>query len=301
MAAGAARALGMDPEHAAHALAIAGASVQGLVVTRSDYLSQWKGLQSALIAMTTLNAVFLAREGITGPLQILDGQEGFAKAFGRPVQINWSREDLERITRTSLKSYNSEVHTQPVVEAVLKLRRKHQVDVGQVERVEVEVFKQAYDITGSGEEAGDKYDVRTKEQADHSLPYLVAVALLDGEVTPHQFAPERISAADVQGLLKKVRTLRDDNYTHRYPEETPCRVVIELGGGHELVQEQTDWAGFFKRPLDWAAVRSKFDGLTERFTDARLRDELADCVARLDQVRVAELTELLGRVSRTPQ
>ena len=135
MAAGAARALGMDAEHTAHALAIAGASVQGLVVTRSDYLSQWKGLQSALTAMATINAVFLAREGITGPLQILDGQEGFSKAFGRPVQIDWAKEDLERITRTSLKSYNSEVHTQPVVEAVLKLRSEHQIDVGQVERV----------------------------------------------------------------------------------------------------------------------------------------------------------------------
>src|SRR5436305_6008280 len=95
----------------------------------------------------------------------------------------------------------------------------------QIDRIEVEVFKQAYDITGSGEEAGNKYDVRSKEQADHSLPYLVAVALLDGEVTPRQFTAERIVKSDVQNLLHKVRTLRDDEYTKRYPDETPCRVV----------------------------------------------------------------------------
>ena len=55
------------------------------------------------------------------------------------------------------------------------------------------MFKQAYDITGAGEEAGDKCDVRTEEQADHSLPYLVAVALLDGEVTPRQFVDSRLA------------------------------------------------------------------------------------------------------------
>jgi 2-methylcitrate dehydratase len=296
MAAGAARALGMQPEAAAHALALAGASVQGLVVTRSEYLSQWKGLQSAHTALATLNAVFLARQGITGPLQILDGKDGFPKAFGRPVQIDWAREDLERVTRASLKSYNCEVHTQPVVEAVLRLRREHRIPLEQIERIQVEVFKQAYDITGSGEEAGDKYEVRTKEQADHSLPYIVAAALLDGEVTPRQFTTERIGCADVQALLNKVRTLRDDAYTRQYPEATPCRVQIELCGGHALAQEQADWAGFFKRPLDWQAVRAKFDGLSEAYAEASLRDEIADCVAHLEQVEVAELTRLLGRV-----
>src|SRR5207244_9397151 len=133
---------------------------------------------------------------------------------------------------------NAEVHTQPVPDAMLELGEQQQLAnrLAEIERIEVEVFKQAYDITGAGEEAGNKYDVRTKEQADHSLPYLVAVALLDGEVTPRQFSQQRIQRQDVQQLLHKVRTLRDDEFTSRYPAETPCRVVVELRDGRSLAQ-----------------------------------------------------------------
>src|ERR1700704_1260193 len=245
VAAGAARALGLSVEQSAHALALAGASAQGLVITRAEYLSNWKGLQSADVAMSAFTCALLAREGITGPLQVLDGKEGYPKAFKQTVRIDWQRESLDIILRCSIKAHNAEVHTQPVLEAVLALREQHQLAgrLAEIERIEVEVFKQAYDITGAGEEAGNKYDVRTKEQADHSLPYLVAVALLDGEVTPRQFVPDRILKKDVQQLLHKVRTLRDDEFTKRYPQETPCRVVVELKQERALAGEAVDWLG----------------------------------------------------------
>ena len=168
VAAGTAKALRLPPEQLANALAIAGAAAQGLVVSRAEYLTNWKGLQSADVAMSALTGVLLAREGITGPLQVLDGKEGFPKAFKHQVSIAWDREPLDVILRCSLKAHNAEVHTQPVLEVVLGLREQHDLRhrLEDVERIDVEIFKQAYDITGAGEEAGNKYDVRTKEQAD---------------------------------------------------------------------------------------------------------------------------------------
>jgi 2-methylcitrate dehydratase len=300
VAAGGAKALGLSEEQSAHALALAGASAQGLVITRAEYLSNWKGLQSADVAMGALATVFMAREGITGPLQVLDGKEGFEKAFKQRVRIAWDKESLEAILRCSLKAHNSEVHTQPVLEAVLALRSEHTLGerIAEIERVEVEVFKQAYDITGAGEEAGNKYDVRSKEQADHSLPYLTAVALLDGQVQPAQFTQERIGRADVQQLLHCVRTLRDDEFTKRYPDETPCRVVVTLKGGRSLECEAKDWPGFFKRPMSWDTVRAKFDSLTTPHTDAVLREEIAATVQNLDAARVTDLTRVLARARR---
>ena len=211
--------------------------------------------------------------------------------------MDWANEPLDCVLRCSIKAHNAEVHTQSVLEAVLRLREEHELQchVDQIERIEVEVFKQAYDITGAGEEAGNKYDVRTKEQADHSLPYLVAVALLDGEVTPRQFTSERIQRDDVQRLLHCVRTLRDDVYTKRYPEETPCRVVVELRDGPALVAEASDWLGFFKRPMPAHEVRAKFNALTVPHADDALRSELATIVENLEDVRVRDLTSLLAR------
>jgi 2-methylcitrate dehydratase len=298
VAAGTSKALGLSREQAVNALAIVGASAQGLVITRSEYLSQWKGLQSADVAMSALMGVLLAEQGITGPVEVLDGKEGFAKAFGKKLEMDWQRENLDVILRCSLKSYNSEVHTQPVVEAVLALREQHGLHerLDDVERVEVEVFKQAYDITGAGEEAGNKYDVRTKEQADHSLPYLVAVGLLDGEVTPRQFSADRIARSDVQQLLHKVRTLRDDEFTKQYPDATPVRVVAEMKDGRSFVCEKNDWLGFFKRRMPPDRVRAKFDALAEAHTDAALRDRIADAVLHLEHSRVRDLTTLLAQV-----
>jgi 2-methylcitrate dehydratase len=297
VAAGTAKALGLSLEQTANALAIAGASAQGLVVTRAEYLTNWKGLQSADVAMSALTAVLLARQGISGPLQVLDGKEGFQKAFKHRVRIAWEREPLDVILRCSLKAHNAEVHTQPALDVVLRLREEHGLDkrLDEIERIEVEVFKQAYDITGSGEEAGNKYDVRSKEQADHSLPYLVSVALLDGEVTPRQFTSERIHAEDVQALLRNVRTLRDDEFTKQYPDKTPCRVVVELRGGRSVTAETVDWMGFYSRPMPVDEVRRKFDSLTASHLDERRRDALAHVALDMDNARVADLTALMAQ------
>jgi len=299
VAASVSKALGLSVEQTAHALAIVGASAQGLVVTRAEYLSNWKGLQSADVATSAVLGVLLAQQGITGPLQVLDGKEGFPKAFRKQVDVQWESQKLDILLRCSMKAHNAEVHTQPVLETVLKLRTAHQLHsrINEIERVEVEVFKQAYDITGSGEEAGNKYDVRTKEQADHSLPYLVAVALLDGEVTPHQFVQDRILRDDVQHLLHKVRTLRDDEFTKRYPEETPVRVVVEFRDGSDVALESSDWLGFYRRPMPAEEVHYKFEALTEGHLEPGVRAELADLVSNLERAQVRDLTGLLARAS----
>src|ERR1051325_7418107 len=97
--------------------------------------------------------------------------------------IDWEREDLESVLRTFLKRYNAEIHSQSALEAVLELRETHNLGAAEVERIELETFQVAYDIIGGGEE-GAKTDIQTKEQADHSLPYLLSVPALRRERAP---------------------------------------------------------------------------------------------------------------------
>src|SRR3989454_4812698 len=201
VAAGGARALGLDPTRTAHA--IAGTAFNALRVTRTGLLSHWKGLAYPNVAGAVTRTTFLARRGITGPLEVFEGEKGFMDAVAGYFELNWETEDLERVTQTILKKYNAEIHSQSVLEAVLELRAREHLSAADVERVELDVFDVAYRIIGGGEE-GDKTVVRTKEEADHSLPYLVAVALLDGEVMPEQYRPARIRSDDVQALLLRV-------------------------------------------------------------------------------------------------
>jgi 2-methylcitrate dehydratase len=295
LAAGMSRALGLKKERAAHAIAIAGASLNPLWVTRTGYLSNWKGLASAAVAHSVTSTTFLAMRGITGPLEVFEGHKGFMEAIAGKFNIDWRREDLEIVTKSSIKAFNAEVHTQSLLEATLELRARHDIDPKTIDRVQIEIFKQAYRIVGGSREGGDKKIVESKEQADHSIPYLVAVALLDGEVNPRQFAPARIRRRVVQNLLRRVEDRPKYSYTHAYPEQMRCRITVHLRNGERLTAEKQDYEGFFTRPMPWEVAVQKFDRLTRPFASPSLQSEIVDAVAHLESIHVSELMKLLAR------
>jgi 2-methylcitrate dehydratase len=234
--------------------------------------------------------------GVTGPPEVFEGNKGFMDAIAGRFEVDWGQENLEAVMRTIVKKYNAEVHSQSALEGILELREEHSIRPEEVERVELETFDVAYDIIGGGEE-GEKKTVRTKEEADHSLPYLLAVALLDGEVYPAQYAPERISADDVQGLLRKVEVRPTGDLSERFPREMPCRLRVLTKSGEREV-EKSDYEGFFTRPISWERATEKFERLSAPYADRRLRDSIAYAVRHLEAVEVRELTDLLGRIDK---
>jgi 2-methylcitrate dehydratase len=211
-------------------------------------------------------------------------------------EVNWAGEDLGCVGRTTVKKYNAEIHSQTAIEAVLTLLRRYQVSSKDIEKVDVEIFDVAYNIIGGGEE-GDKTTVSTKEQADHSLPYVLAVAILDGQVMPEQYAPERIQRVDVQTLLRKVAVQPRKLLSERFPGEMPCRVKITLKDGRVLEQETDDYEGFFTRPMSWETAVQKFNKIATPNTTKGQRTGIAEAVANLEQISVRELMEQLGAVS----
>ncbi len=295
VAAGVSRALALDARRIANALAISGTAFNALRVTRTGTLSHWKGLAYPNTAFGATHAAFLAMRGITGPPEVFEGNKGFVDTISGPFEIDWAAEDLERVTRTIVKKFNAEIHSQATLEGVLELRRAAGFPAADVEGVEVETFDVAFNIIGGGEE-GAKIEIRTKEEADHSLPYLVAVAILDGQVMPEQYRPERIVRPDVQSLLRRVRVRPTREFSRRFPAEMPCRITVRLSAGEALTREKSDYQGFLTRPMPWETVVEKFEGLAKPRAGSELSREIADAVSRLDEIRVADLTRLLARV-----
>jgi 2-methylcitrate dehydratase len=291
-AAGVSRALRLGPAQTAHAIAIAGTSLNALRVTRTGRLSHWKGLAYPATAMGATHAAFLAMRGVTGPLEVFEGNKGFMESIAGKFEIDWAREDLERVTRTGIKKYNAEYHSQSVLEGILAMRAEHGLRAEQVARIEIDIFDVAYHIIGGGEE-GDKKLVCTKEEADHSLPYIVAVALLDGQVMPDQYCPERIARPDVQDLLRKVAVRPSAEYSRQFPQQMACSIRVLLTDGRTLTCEKADYEGFYTRPLSWSGVVQKFERLTAARLDAPRRGAMIETVENLETSRVAELTTLL--------
>src|SRR5579883_2216542 len=150
LAAGVAKALGLDAQRTAHALAICGTAFNALRVTRTGALSNWKGLAYANTAFGCTHAALLAMHGITGPLEVFEGDRGFMQSIAGPFELDWSREGLDRIGQTILKRYNAEIHSQSAIDAVLELRRQMKLTGREVERVDVEIFDVAFRIIGGG-------------------------------------------------------------------------------------------------------------------------------------------------------
>jgi 2-methylcitrate dehydratase len=234
LAAGISKALGLDKARMANAIAVCGAAFNGLRVTRTGHLSHWEGLAFPNTAACCTRAVFLAMNGITGPLEVFEGEKGLKDAISGVFDIDWLREDLERVKRTILKRFDAEIHSQSAIHGVLDLKRRHQFTAADVERIEIETFEVAFNIIGGGEDGDRTNSVASKEQADHSLPYHVAVAILDGDVMPAQYEPDRILRDDVQQLLRRVSVTANPWYSRLFPEEMPCRIRVVLGDGRTL-------------------------------------------------------------------
>lgn len=294
-AAGVARALGLDPNRTAHAVAISGTAFNALRVTRTGLLSHWKGLAYPNTAFGATHAAFMAMRGITGPLEVFEGNKGFMESIAGRFEIDWQREDLERVTRTIIKKYNAEIHSQSAIEGILELKQEDPFSPADVERIEIEIFDVAHKIIGGGEE-GDKTIVLNKEQADHSLQYMVAAALLDDQVMPEQYLPDRIERRDVQTLLHKITVRPRKDFSDRFPDEMPCRLIVSLRDGRMLIKEKRDYEGFYTRPMQWETVSRKFEQLSKRYADASLRRDIREAVSRIEALRTRDLMQLLARV-----
>ena len=296
--AAAGRLLGLSEQQIGHAMAMAAVSDASFAVVRAKPLSQWKGLASAQAALGAMNTLFLTRRGVEGPLQVIEGPLGIDHLLGMKIDIEWDKQGYEGVTESTIKKYNSMIHTQSAVHCMVELTRQKKLDPNRIVSIEGEVFQLAFDFAGGGLYGVDKV-IRTKEQADHSLPYLLSVALIDGEVTPAQFQPDRIVKPDVQALLKKVSIRPNDEFTAQYPRKMPAKITIGLQDGTVIEHQVQDYPGLASHPFTWEESVKKFDTLAAGRVDAGLSREIKDAVLSLESIQVRDLVNLLS-YARTP-
>lgn len=295
LAAGIAKALDLNRDATMNAIAISGTAFNALRVTRTGSLSNWKGLAFPNAAFSAMHAVFLAKHGVTGPREVFEGNKGFMDAIAGKFQIDWTKENLERVTHTIVKKYNAEIHSQSAIEGILEIKRDEKFSIEDIKRVDLEIFDVAYNIIGGGEE-GDKKSIRTKEEADHSLPYMLAVALLDGQVMPDQYRVDRIQRNDVQSLLRKVQISPSDDLSRRFPMEMACRLRITLQNGRVLSKDKHDYEGFLTKPISFESVEHKFKELSLSHADTSLQESIISAVKNLEEIQVKDLVSLLAKV-----
>src|ERR1700680_719595 len=241
-AAGAGRLLGLSTVEVANAIAIATVDNVSLACVHAEPVSQWKGFSPGMTGMRAIYSAGLAKRGFEGPSGLFEGPDGLERMFGQSIAVDWEDPSLEIVSQTVLKKYCSLIHGQPVLEAVLDLKRRNNLVAANIKRVHCDVFQGAFDFAGGGR-YGSKDHPQAKEQADYNLKYLIAAALLDDQVGPAQLQPARIQAPDAQELLARVEVHPDEHFTARYPKELNARITIHTNDQRIFVKEQLGYEG----------------------------------------------------------
>src|SRR6202022_4489810 len=256
----------LNPEKTRQAVNIAGVACAAMRQARVGELSHWKGVAFANAARHGVYSALLARAGMTGPAPIFEGQMGFEKELGvslgnvgekfvkRPDATAPEEGTAAMILKTSIKYWPAEYHSQSAIEAALFLREQL-FDPAQVKAMTIESHDASVDIIGSEPE---KWKPETRETADHSLPYITAIALIDGEVTEKQFQPDRFMDPKVWKFLENVKVERNAELSAMYPGAVANIVHVVLANGTRLSKRVDYPLGHAKNRLEDFEVEKKF-------------------------------------------
>jgi len=291
----AAKLMELDVGKATHAVNIALSGHIAMRQVRAGELSMWKGASFSNAARNGVFAALLAREGITGPSPIFEGEMGFFKQVSGPFEMDigkfGGRKSGYKVNETYVKYWPAEYHAQSAIWAALEAR-KHVRDMKNVESVLVETHEAGHTILAKDRE---KWTPKTKETADHSLPYIVAMTLLRGGIDNSTYSDRNLSDGEALRLVRKVRVEEDEDFTSMYPAKgMPNRVTVREVDGRETTAQVIVPKGHPLNPMSKADIEEKFIRLTQPHVE---EDGARTAMAHLwkldDEENISELLALL--------
>ena len=290
---GCARLLNLPPSMMAHAVSLAVVPNIALNQTRTGTLSMWKGMAGPQGARAGVNAAYMAREGMTGPDGVFEGKYGFwhqlmaGKTFDVPIPTTFERHTYA-VQQTMIKSFPTRFNCQVPVFAAQKLRAM--VHLSDITSLKIESIRQAF---AHWMDAPEIWKPETRETADHSLPCTVAMALLDGTITPKMMGSGRFKDSDVLALMRQCTLEMPDAFADLAPETRCCRITATLKNGNTVVAEVRRSLADDIADTGWEHAQRKFEALAADLLNAAQREQLVAAVAALDsQMAIARLVEL---------
>jgi 2-methylcitrate dehydratase len=250
---------------------------------RAGELSMWKGCSFANAARNGVFSALLAREGMTGPSPIFEGEMGFFKQVSGSFEMNiddfGGRNGSFRIAETYLKFFPAEIHSQTSIWAALEARKEIEKPEDVVS-VEIASHEAGYTILGKDPE---KWNPLTKETADHSLPYIVGMALLDGRIDNSTYSEKKFRDPKILEFLKKITVIEDKTLSSIYPEAVANRITVQLSSGKTVSKQVEYHKGHPKNPMSDGDVEEKFERLTRKYLAKNRARRILDAVWDLEK------------------
>jgi len=263
--------------------------------TRVQTLSDWKGLADAEAGRNAVFAALLARGGITGPAPIFEGRAGFFKQVSGPVTIDvdafGGRGIPFKVTQCNMKAYPAVVYAQTAIAAGIAVA-KEVGDLKRIAAIEIATTSRGFQAAGSEPE---KWAPATRATADHSLPYTVAWAMVDGEITNATYAPAKLHDPAILAFMRKIKVHEDPALTARMGAAVPNRLTAILDDGRRVTREVDAVPGFAGMPMGRADVERKFRGNVRDCWPQGRADGILRTLWQLDSV--PEISQFLGSLA----
>jgi 2-methylcitrate dehydratase len=285
------RALHLSWDQIQHAIGISASRQCTLGAVTAGKLTMMKNTVDPMATQSGVLAALLAEKGYSGPEHVIDGKEGLTHVFGPEWKLNLLTDGLGeswRITQCGMKAFPTEALTHTPISAVLDLVKSNDLHPEQVERIQIRSLARAADILSDP----SKYDPHTKETADHSLPYVIAAALVDRQVTPVQFTMEKIMNPKIREQLKKVEVVADPEIEKVFPALQRVIVQITTSDGSAYSKQLDYPKGDPRNPLTDSEVEEKFAALAEGVLSSGAQKKLKDAIWGLE--KVGSVQKLMG-------
>jgi 2-methylcitrate dehydratase len=285
------RALRLSGEQIQHAIGISASRQCTLGAVTAGKLTMMKNTVDPMATQSGVLAALLAEKGYTGPEHVLDGKEGLTHVFKPEWQLNVLTDGLGeswRITQCGMKAFPTEALTHTPISAVLDLVKNNDLLPDVVTKIQIRSLARAADILSDP----SKYDPHTRETADHSLPYVIAAALVDRQVTPAQLTMQKIMDTRIREQLNKIEVVADPEIEKVFPALQRVIVEIQTKDGRSL-QKQLDFPkGDPRNPLTDQEIEEKFSALAEGVLSKQAQKRIKDAVWSLE--RIGSVSDLMA-------
>ncbi len=287
--------LDLSEEQMVQAAGISGSHNLTLGAVTAGKLTMMKNTVDPMATQAGLYAALLAQRGYEGPEHVIDGKEGLVDTLGGRFDLNILTDGLGesfRINKCSMKAFPTEALTHSPISAVIKLMKEHNITKDDIEEVLITTVARAADILSDP----SKYDPRTRETADHSLPYCISATIVEGTVTPASFTEERIMDPEVRSYLPKIKVKADPAFEKTFPElkQSGAEIKTKDGKVFKLVVDYP--LGDYREPMDDKTLMAKFDSMVVPVVGPSRRDTIVEAIMNIDkETDIAHFMQLLAK------
>ena len=285
----------LAPKNLTHAVSLAINDHIPMGQTRAQALSDWKGLADAEAARNAVFATILARGGLTGPAPIFEGRRGFFQLVSGTTEIDvatfGNRGVPFKISQCGMKAFPVVVYGQTAVVAGIALAK----EVGNLDHIatlEIETTGPGYLSAGKDPE---KWIPDTRDTADHSLPYVVARAMFDGDVNNESYAPDKLRDPRIRAFMRKITVRADPSFAPARGSAPPTRITALLDDGKRITRQVNSAPGFPDQPMARSDIEKKFRSNVGQRWSKEQTDAVLQTLWALEEID--DVRSLLGKLA----